>query len=65
MKLTEEIKVAIKQDRNLFIDIQKLIGTTEATMYRYIRDDKPRIIGMDVLNLIAEKTGRDITELTA
>jgi hypothetical protein len=64
MKLTKETIKKIQEDKALFIDIQKLLNTTEGTMYRYLRDNKPRLIGIDVLNVISARTGEDISQLT-
>lgn len=65
MRLTPEIIDQIKEDKSLFIDIQKLLNTTEGTMYRYLRDNKPRLIGMDVLTIISKRLNKPIKELTA
>jgi hypothetical protein len=64
MKLTEQTIEAIKDNKDLFIDIQKLLNTTEGTMYRYLRDNKSRLIGLDILTLISERLSKPIKEIT-
>jgi len=64
MELSNETIEAIKDNKDLFIDIQKLLNTTEGTMYRYLRDNKPRLIGIDVLTLISKRLNKPIKDLT-
>jgi len=64
MKLTEQTIERIKEDKTVFIDIQKLLNTTEGTMYRHLRNNSPRLIGLDVLCVLSDRWNLPIEKLT-
>jgi len=62
IKLNEIGKEAIKGDRGLFIEIQKVLAVSENAVYRMMKTDSNRLTEIDVLNTLVTQTERPLSD---
>lgn len=63
-KLKDEIILLIKKKNTLKLELMLVLDVSHTTMYKYLKENDPKLIQLDVLNKLAEKTNIKVKDLT-